>query len=53
MAEISGYKQDETVSKVAKAVTVRRLFSYMKKYKKEVALLLPDWKSTDYRTGSN
>ena len=40
MAEISGYKQDETVSKVAKAVTVRRLFSYMKKYKKEVALVL-------------
>ena len=40
MAEISGYKQDETVSKVAKTVTIRRLFSYMKKYKKEVALVL-------------
>lgn len=40
MEEISGYKQDEAVSKVAKAVTVRRLFAYMKKYKKEVALVL-------------
>ena len=40
MEEISGYKQDEAVSKVAKAVTVRRLFTYMKKYKKEVALVL-------------
>ncbi len=40
MEEVSGYKQDEAVSKVAKAVTVRRLFTYMKKYKKEVALVL-------------
>lgn len=40
MEEISGYKQDEAVSKVAKAVTVRRLFAYMKKYKKEVVLVL-------------
>ncbi len=40
MEEVSGYKQDETVSKVAKGVTIRRLFSYMAKYKKEVALVL-------------
>lgn len=40
MEEVSGYKQDETVSKVAKGVTIRRLFLYMAKYKKEVALVL-------------
>lgn len=40
MEAVSSYKQDEAAVKVSKLVTIRRLFRYMIKYKKEVGLVL-------------
>lgn len=40
METVNSYKQDETVVEVSKIQTIRRLFRYMIKYKKEVILVL-------------
>ncbi|MDO4765325.1 MAG: ABC transporter ATP-binding protein [Eubacteriales bacterium] len=40
METVSGYKQDEAVSKVSNIVTIRRLFRYMLKYKKQVLAVI-------------
>lgn len=40
METVSGYKQDEAVSKVSNIITIRRLFRYMLKYKKQVLVVI-------------
>lgn len=40
METVSSYKQDEAVSKVSNIVTIRRLFRYMLKYKKQVLAVI-------------
>lgn len=40
METVNSYKQDEAVVQVSKMQTIRRLFRYMIKYKKEVLLVL-------------
>lgn len=40
METVSGYKQDEAVSKVSNIITIRRLFRYMLKYKKQVLAVI-------------